>query len=87
MENIKKYDAIIIGSGQSGNHLMHDLTKKGQSVAIVEKSEMGGSCINVGCTPTKTLIASSNLFDRMKKSDELGIYADDIKYLNAQFFR
>lgn len=79
MENIKKYDAIIIGSGQSGNHLMHDLTKKGQSVAIVEKSEMGGSCINVGCTPTKTLIASSNLFDRVKKSSELGVYADNIR--------
>lgn len=79
MENIKKYDAIIIGSGQSGNHLMHDLTKKGQKVAMVEKSEMGGSCINVGCTPTKTLIASSNLFDRMKKSSELGVYADNVR--------
>lgn len=79
MENIKKYDAIIIGSGQSGNHLMHDLTKKGQKVAIVEKSEMGGSCINVGCTPTKTLIASSNLFDRVKKSSEMGVYADNVR--------
>ena len=68
-----KYDAIIIGSGQAGNPLMFDLSKRGKKVALVEMNKVGGSCINFGCTPTKTLIASSNLYHRVQTSHELGI--------------
>ncbi len=73
MAKIKSYDAIIIGSGQGGNPLMFDLANRGKKVAMIEKNELGGSCINFGCTPTKTLIASSNLLYRIQRSNELGI--------------
>lgn len=79
MEEKKKYDAIIIGSAQSGNPLMFDLAKRGQKIAMIEKNEVGGSCINFGCTPTKTLIASSNLHHRVQKSEELGVIAENVK--------
>src|SRR5580700_2360955 len=47
-----KYDAIIIGSGQAGNPLAYRLADLGWSVALIEKKDLGGTCINVGCTPT-----------------------------------
>src|SRR5260370_2860524 len=51
-----KYDAIIIGSGQGGNPLAYGLADLGWSVALIEKKHLGGTCINVGCTPTKTIV-------------------------------
>ena len=73
----KNYDAIIIGSGQSGNPLMDYLTEKGQSVAMIERDKLGGSCVNYGCKPTKILIASSNLNHRISESEELGIVTEN----------
>lgn len=51
-----KYDAIVIGSGQAGNPLCYHLADRGWSVALVEERNLGGTCINVGCTPTKTMV-------------------------------
>src|SRR5207253_11154296 len=51
-----KYDAIIIGSGQAGNPLAYRLADLGWSVALVEQKHLGGTCINTGCTPTKTMV-------------------------------
>src|SRR5947209_11820455 len=51
-----KYDAIIIGSGQAGNPLAYRLADLGWSVTLIEKKHLGGTCINVGCTPTKTMV-------------------------------
>lgn len=79
MTEAKKYDAIIIGSGQAGNPLMTELAERGQTVAMIEKNELGGSCINVGCTPTKTLIASSNLHHRVQNSEELGVFTKNVE--------
>ncbi len=79
MSETKKYDAIIIGSGQAGNPLMTDLAGRGQKVAMIEKNELGGSCINFGCTPTKTLIASSNLHHRVQNSEALGVITENVK--------
>jgi pyruvate/2-oxoglutarate dehydrogenase complex dihydrolipoamide dehydrogenase (E3) component len=50
------YDAIIIGSGQGGNPLAYGLADLGWSVALIEEKNLGGTCINVGCTPTKTMV-------------------------------
>ena len=58
---MKKYDAIVIGSGQGGNPLCYALAEHGWTVALVEKSHLGGTCINTGCTPTKTMIASAQV--------------------------
>ena len=51
-----KYDAIVIGSGQAGTPLSFRLAGIGWQVALIEKSHLGGTCINTGCTPTKTMI-------------------------------
>jgi pyruvate/2-oxoglutarate dehydrogenase complex dihydrolipoamide dehydrogenase (E3) component len=51
-----KYDAIIIGSGQGGNPMAASLADHGWTVAIIEKAHLGGTCINTGCTPTKTMV-------------------------------
>jgi len=56
---MEHYDAIIIGSGQSGNPLAVKLAVSGWNVALVEKEHIGGSCVNVGCSPTKTMVASA----------------------------
>ena len=56
-----KFDAIVIGSGQGGNPLCYALAERGWSVALVEQSHLGGTCVNTGCTPTKTMIASAQV--------------------------
>ncbi len=70
---MKKYDAIIIGSGQGGTPLAFGLANKGWKTALVEKHNLGGSCVNYGCTPTKTMMASAHKAHQIKKAAELGI--------------
>ena len=53
------YDALIIGAGQAGPPLAGRLTAAGMSVALIERKLFGGTCVNTGCIPTKTLIASA----------------------------
>jgi pyruvate/2-oxoglutarate dehydrogenase complex dihydrolipoamide dehydrogenase (E3) component len=53
------HDAIIIGTGQAGPSLARRLAGSGMKVAIVERGRFGGTCVNTGCTPTKTLVASA----------------------------
>ena len=53
------YDTIVIGTGQAGPSLAVRLGQAGQSVAIIERDLVGGTCVNNGCIPTKTLIASA----------------------------
>jgi len=67
------FDAIIIGTGQAGSPLASFLTGKGWKVAIVEKSFVGGTCINYGCTPTKTMIASARVAHLNQRSADFGI--------------
>lgn len=68
-----KFDAIIIGSGQAGNPLAFKLAAKGKKVAHIEKEHLGGTCLNVGCTPTKTYVASARrMFDALN-GEVLGV--------------
>src|SRR5216684_1514963 len=53
------YDAIVIGTSQGGRFLPVELAKAGQKVALVERDQLGGACVNTGCTPTKTMVASA----------------------------
>jgi pyruvate/2-oxoglutarate dehydrogenase complex dihydrolipoamide dehydrogenase (E3) component len=69
-----KYDAIIIGSGQAANPLAKKLAAAGWRTALVEKKFIGGTCINVGCTPTKTLIASGRVAYLTKRSADFGVH-------------
>src|SRR3954470_12782944 len=57
----RHFDAIVIGSGQAGNPLSYKLADQGWAVALVEKEHLGGTCVNTGCTPTKTMIASAQV--------------------------
>jgi pyruvate/2-oxoglutarate dehydrogenase complex dihydrolipoamide dehydrogenase (E3) component len=68
-----KFDAIIIGSGQAGNPLSSALTERGWTVALIEKSNLGGTCINTGCTPTKTMIASAQVAHYARMGKKWGV--------------
>ena len=70
---MKHYDAIVIGSGQGGTPLAKKLAKRGLQTAIIERRFIGGTCINDGCTPTKTMVASARMMHLAKKSKMLGI--------------
>jgi pyruvate/2-oxoglutarate dehydrogenase complex dihydrolipoamide dehydrogenase (E3) component len=70
-----KYDAIIIGSGQAGNPLWDSLTDQGWTVALVEKDHLGGTCINYGCTPTKTMVASAQIAHYARNAARWGVRA------------
>lgn len=76
---MKKYDAIIIGSGQGGTPLAKRLANSGWKTAIVEKKWIGGTCINTGCTPTKTMIASAKTAFTIARSRDMGIYSHDLQ--------
>jgi pyruvate/2-oxoglutarate dehydrogenase complex dihydrolipoamide dehydrogenase (E3) component len=67
------YDAIIIGTGQSGPSLAARLTKAGMTVAVVERKLFGGTCVNTGCIPTKTLIASAHAAHIARRASDFGV--------------
>lgn len=69
----KKFDAIIIGSGQAGTPLVFKLASQGKRVAFIEKKHFGGTCLNVGCTPTKTYVASARRMWEAQNGSELGV--------------
>ncbi len=68
-----KYDVIVIGTGQSGPFLAKKFAAKGFKVAIIEKGNFGGTCINTGCTPTKTLVANAKVAHVVKNSQFYGV--------------
>jgi pyruvate/2-oxoglutarate dehydrogenase complex dihydrolipoamide dehydrogenase (E3) component len=70
---MKKFDTIIIGSGQAGTPLVFKLAANDKKVAFIEKEHFGGTCLNVGCTPTKTYVASARRLYEAKHGDDLGI--------------
>jgi pyruvate/2-oxoglutarate dehydrogenase complex dihydrolipoamide dehydrogenase (E3) component len=74
-----KYDAIVIGSGQGGNPLAYALADRGWSVALVERKYLGGTCINTGCTPTKTMIASAQVAYYARNAARWGVKAENIR--------
>jgi pyruvate/2-oxoglutarate dehydrogenase complex dihydrolipoamide dehydrogenase (E3) component len=73
-----KYDAIIIGSGQAGNPLAHRLADLGWSVALIEKKNLGGTCINVGCTPTKTMVHRAQVAHYARNAARWGVNASNV---------
>ena len=79
MENIENYDAIIIGTGQSGVPLAKLLANEGWKTAIIERYLVEGSCINYGCTPSKTMAASSNVIHLTKKAELYGVHNSKVE--------
>lgn len=68
-----RYDAIIIGTGQSGPSLAARLARGGMRVAVVERKRFGGTCVNTGCIPTKTLVASARAAHVARRGDDYGV--------------
>src|ERR1700758_1529751 len=67
------YDAIVIGTSQGGRFLPLELAKAGHKVALVERDQLGGVCVNRGCTPTKTMVASARLAYQARRGAEYGV--------------
>ena len=71
-----RFDAIIIGTGQAGPSLAHRLARAGMTVAIVERKLFGGTCVNTGCMPTKTLVASAYAAHVARRAADYGVVLD-----------
>ena len=74
----EKFDAIIVGAGQAGPPLAGRLTEAGQTVAVIERKLVGGTCVNYGCIPTKTLVASAHAAHLARRGAEYGIGTGEI---------
>jgi pyruvate/2-oxoglutarate dehydrogenase complex dihydrolipoamide dehydrogenase (E3) component len=74
----ESFDAVILGSGQAGKPLTFALAKAGWKVALVEREHVGGTCINVGCTPTKTMVASARVAYLARRSADYGVHVGDV---------
>jgi len=71
-----RYDAIIIGTGQAGPYLASRLTGAGMKVAIIERGKFGGTCVNTGCIPTKTMVASAYAAHMARRGADFGVMID-----------
>lgn len=72
------FDAIVVGAGQAGPPLAGRLTAAGQTVAVIERKLVGGTCVNYGCIPTKTLVASAHAAHIARRSADYGIGTGDV---------
>src|SRR5215471_17279989 len=84
-----EYDAIVIGTGQAGPSLARRLAGTGMKVAIIERGKFGGTCVNTGCIPTKTLVASAYAARTVQRAAEYGVAIDgtfsvDMKRVKAR---
>ncbi|EFH83911.1 mercuric reductase [Ktedonobacter racemifer] len=73
MAEIQTYDAIVIGAGQGGGPLASALEQSGKKVAMVEREHVGGTCVNEGCTPTKTMVASARVAYLARRGADYGV--------------
>ena len=74
-----RFDAIVIGSGQGGNPLAYALADHGWTVAMIEQANLGGTCVNTGCTPTKTMVASSQVAHYARSAARWGVKVGDVR--------
>src|SRR5271166_628833 len=74
----RRFDAIVIGAGQAGPPMAGRLTASGKTVAIVERELFGGTCVNVGCTPTKALVASAYAAHLARRAADYGVSAGPV---------
>ncbi len=70
--SIETFDAIIVGAGQAGPAIAARCSKEGLRTAVIERGHFGGTCVNVGCVPTKTLVASARAMHQARRGDEFG---------------
>ena len=73
MADATQYDGIVIGAGQAGGPLATTLARAGWKVALIEREHIGGTCVNVGCTPTKTMVASARVAHLARRAADYGV--------------
>src|SRR6266704_2813955 len=73
MTQTRYYDAIVIGAGQAGGPLSTELARTGWKTALIEREHVGGTCINEGCTPTKTMVASARVAYLARRGADYGV--------------
>jgi len=78
MAETRRYDAIVIGAGQAGGPLASALARAGRKTAIVEGTHVGGTCINEGCTPTKTMVASARVAYLARRGADYGVHTGPV---------
>lgn len=76
----KKFDLVVLGAGPGGYVAAIKAAQEGQSVALVERSYVGGTCLNVGCIPTKTLLANAEVLHKIKMAEEYGISTGSVTF-------
>jgi len=77
---MEKYDVVVIGAGPGGYPAAIRAAQSGASVAVIERGALGGTCLNWGCIPTKTLIASADMYHRVRHADTLAIQAEQVSF-------
>ena len=73
------YDAIVIGTGQSGPYVTSRLAGAGMKVAVIERNAFGGTCVNTGCIPTKTMVASAYAARLVARAAEYGVEVGPVR--------
>jgi pyruvate/2-oxoglutarate dehydrogenase complex dihydrolipoamide dehydrogenase (E3) component len=76
--SVEQFDAIVVGSGQAGTPLSTALARSGMKTALVEREYVGGTCVNVGCTPTKTMVASGRVAYLARRGADYGVHSGEI---------
>ncbi len=79
MPPAERYDAIVIGAGQGGGPLATALARAGRRTLLIERAHVGGTCVNEGCTPTKTMVASARVAYLARRGREYGVVTGDVK--------
>src|SRR5438270_8317949 len=87
MTQTRHYDAIVIGAGQAGGPLAGALARAGWKTALVEREHVGGTCINEGCTPTKTMVASARVAHLAGRGRDYGVMGTGALTLNMTTVR
>lgn len=78
MSNKQHYQCVVIGTGQGGKPLSIALAKSGRKIAVIEREAAGGSCVNFGCTPTKTMAASARIAYLARRASDYGVHAGTV---------
>src|SRR5262252_420123 len=80
MAATEHYDAIVVGSGQAGTPLCRALAEAGLHTAMVEREHVGGTCVNEGCTPTKTMVASARVAYLAGRGADYGVQTGSVSF-------
>lgn len=78
-EQAERFDLIVVGTGQGGPAVAAAFAEAGKRVAVIEKDEIGGSCVNYGCTPTKTMVASARAAHLARSGETYGVHTGPIR--------